>query len=551
MKGYITQLEEWVYPDTEVAEIKDLQEVKVPRNGIKGIQLILEVEDQSAKVILEESEAVQGELFYMIDVPVEHNTEDSTAQDGNFVIEKALAVKPDYCSRLAPFRVYDCLKPVGYGDELEVKNNRLPIYVCFKPGHDAKAGTYEMRISIESTTGTEELSFRIHVLDTVIPSESLSITNWFSIDNMATYHNAEYGSPEHLRMIRKYAKVMRRARQTHFFMPFNPELATVDTAKRIYDFSYMKPMIDIFFEEGFKTMEVGNFAIQYDDLFTDELKSVFDKSVKISSDEGYWITSAVIMAWKRFLIDNNWEDKIIYHICDEPDVHCKDEMSVLKRKEQYFKIVNILHKHLPNAKVIEAIKSDRFKAGINIFVPITEALETYITDHKEAYDRLLDEGNEMWTYVCCAPSGHYLNRFLDIPLLASRLIFWGCSKYRLSGYLHWGLNQFVGGFNPFDQSCCPNDTGYGTSFPAGDGHMVYPLGDEVCISMRLEAQRQGAEDYELLKQLREVDESQYDQLMAMNFRTFKDYNSDIQQFDSVHDSLLTYMAAADQEDCNE
>ena len=113
---------------------------------------------------------------------------------------------------------------------------------------------------------------------------------------------------------------------------------------------------------------------------------------------------------------------------------------------------------------------------------------------KAEFDQLIHLGETVWTYVCCGPEGNWLNRFLDFHLIRGRLLFWGCARNRISGFLHWGFNQFPGGMDPFKGTSCPNDTGIGTAFPCGDSFLVYPGKEKPEISMRLEAQRRGAED---------------------------------------------------------
>jgi len=92
--------------------------------------------------------------------------------------------------------------------------------------------------------------------------------------------------------------------------------------------------------------------------------------------------------------------------------------------------------------------------------------------------------------------------------------------------------------DPFKQSSCHNSTGLGTNFPCGDSHIVYPGENEPWISMRLESQRQGAEDCELLNILREKDFSTYQKLVKNVFKTNSDYNSNVNDFEQSYDELL-------------
>ena len=48
------------------------------------------------------------------------------------VLERRPACKPLYATRLAPFAVYDCLKPARDG-VIETQNGRAALYLCLYP----------------------------------------------------------------------------------------------------------------------------------------------------------------------------------------------------------------------------------------------------------------------------------------------------------------------------------------------------------------------------------------------------------------------------------
>ena len=174
------------------------------------------------------------------------------------------------------------------------------------------------------------------------------------------------------------------------------------------------------------------------------------------------------------------------------------------------------------------------RGGVDILCPITDGFER----NKDAFDTAMALGDEVWTYVCCGPQGHWLNRFLDSPVNHGRLIFWGCAKYGINGYLHWGWNQFTGVPNPYEKTACRNNTGIGTDFPCGDAFIVYPGTGGPWISLRFEAERIGAEEGCLLKQLRKKNPESHDALIAKVFTGFNNYNDDPELLEAVHEELL-------------
>ena len=535
MKGIVTTNEEWLYPDSELGQLPDAVTIHTAKNGRESVKLVLEAQKENAEITINNSDMFTIEQCQLLDVPVEYNTESATAQDGFFVITDESMPKPDYCTRKAPFRVYDVQKPIS--GIVQAKNNVYALCLTFCPKPGILPGEYQLQVVIKEKDSVC-LNVIIKVYNVLIPEETLSITNWFSLPNMAAFHNVELNSTGFLEVVRQYARAMRRVRQTHFFITFDWDKCIIDKDKYIFDFSYLKPIIEIFFQEGLTTMEMGNFAVKHDTLFTDELKCSLNKDLTISSDEGYYFTAKLIQELAAFLKTNNWLDKVIFHICDEPDVHIKSVEALEKRKQQYFKIANLLRKYIPGCKVIEAVKSSEFKSGIDIWVPLTTNYEEF----KEDFDRLIKLGDEVWIYVCCCPSGYYLNRFLDIELIRSRLIFWGCSFYNLAGYLHWGFNYYPENKNPFEQSCSPNNTGHGTTYPSGDAYIVYP-GDngDVWPSVRFEAQRRGAEDFELLRLIKEKDIDIYNNLVNKVFRSNSDYMHDSAEFEKVRIEILSIL----------
>ena len=232
------------------------------------------------------------------------------------------------------------------------------------------------------------------------------------------------------------------------------------------------------------------------------------------------------------------DQDVIFHIHDEPDIHVPDEACLASRRRQYYQAVCMLKKHLPKARVIEAVGSATFLGGIDIWVPGTPAYEA----KPAVFDELRRTGDSVWTYVCCGPEGFWLNRFLDKPVIQSRLLFWGCAAYRLAGYLHWGFNQFPEGMDPYVATACFNPTGIGTSFPCGDAFLVYPGQDGPSLSLRLEAQRRGAEDVALLQAFLKRDPQACDKLIAEIFTNNYTYDDDPNHFADVYERLLSAMA---------
>ena len=531
--GAISAQEEFFYPDTTLTELLAEKHIAMPRNGRPGIQLLLRVQSKHVKAILE-SESFTPEFFCMKAIPVEYNTGDGTEQGGAMVLVQRPEKKPVYATRLAPFQVYDCLKPAPLG-EIETEAGLAALYMCLIPKSGLAAGLHTAVLRI----GEYQCIFHVRVYGVDIPLDAFPVTNWFSQDAICRFHHVEKNTPAFIAMVRKYAQAMRRMHLTMFYIELDDHCVTSKVPYE-FDFEYLHPLIECFFEEGMKQMELGTLLSRgylpdgTPDMYTDQFKCSIAPEVPIDTKEGYEITVRFVQSLTDFLVRYGWQDKVVFHIHDEPDIHFKDEVTLLSRKRQYYLAASILRKYLPGVRIIEAVSSPEFRGGVDIWVPGTPGYEEY----KKAFDALTDIGEDVWAYVCCGPEGGWLNRFLDFALIKGRLLFWGCEANRLGGFLHWGFNQFPPGMDPYQATSCYNPTGIGTNFPCGDAFLVYPGTDGPWPGMRMEAARRGAEDVALLSLLRKQDKEVHDKIVSCLFIDNQNYNDDPQVFEDVYEELL-------------
>lgn len=537
LPGYISVGQEFLFPDTELMEMPKELELVSARNGKTGIQILFQCQDKVGKVSVE-GEGFGTEYFQLIDVPVEYNTGSVTDQGGDMVIlpEKC----PDYAIRLAPFRVYDCLKPAPDG-KIVSTDGRAAMYLCLCPEEDIAPGQYELTLRITADGMEHICQIHFKVFQVAFEENRFHMTNWFSVRVIEKFHKTKRGTPEFYEMLRKYARAMRRMHQNTFAIFLD---AGDDLEKQVpcehFSFDHIKHIIEVFFEEGFQTLETGGLLTRGSrpdgtpDMYSNNLKCSFAPTVPADSEKGFVLLNQLMRDFADFLHSNGWQDKVLFHVMDEPDVHYDSEETLQARRLQYFMTANIVRKHLPTARIIDAVQTTRFRGAIDIMVPITFSYQY----GKEVFDQIKAAGDDVWTYVCCGPQAFWLNRFLDQPLVNGRLLFWGCAANRLPGFLHWGFNQFEGIPDLSRGTSCTNNTGLGTNFPCGDAFVVYPGEDGPWLSMRLEAARRGAEDAALLDALYKKDSEAHDQLIARVFQSFCEYDNDPMHVEQVHRELL-------------
>jgi len=540
LKGVITDKTEFLFPDTPLGDMPARMRIACAKNGRRGIQILFECAQKngSIRVIAPQFDT---EIHQMIDVPVEYNTGNGVDQGGAMVLLPDHC--PDYAVRKAPFRVYDCLRPSD-GKAIPAKDGHVSAYVTFAPKDTLCAGKHSFYIELKNGDAMHVCEITCRVYPVCFNEDLFETTNWFSIAAMEQMHHVRRGTPEFNDVVRAYARSMRRVHQKIFLLWMHEDLSERRTQKPYhFDFEDMKPIIEIFFEEGFDTFETGGIICRgyrpdgSQDMYTADFKCSANPSVSVDSAEGYELLCCEMKAFADFLRRNNWQDRVLFHVMDEPDVHYKSDADLMARRVQFFMAANIVRRYLPGVRIIEAVKTTLMRGGVDIMVPITDSYQL----NKQAFDDAIAMGDEVYTYVCCAPEGKWLNRFLDQPLINGRLLFWGCALSRITGYLHWGYNQFGGVSNPFEATSARNWTGIGTNFPCGDAFIVYPGENGPWLSMRLEAERQGAQEAAMLRALLMRDPAAHDALITRVFRSFDEYDNTPETLDALHEELLSML----------
>ena len=287
-------------------------------------------------------------------------------------------------------------------------------------------------------------------------------------------------------------------------------------------------MIELYLSMGFQKIE-GQPIFGRDSWDADVFKITTPKGrVLASSDEAYEYVTAMLNAWRAFLKENGWYDRLIQHVGDEPHDKVATEYRVLS---------GIVRKLLPGVKLLDAVERYELQGAVDIWVP----KDDFYTRNMDAMERLRSLGDEIWFYTCCIPGGHYANRLLDMPLLRSRMLFWGSYRYHLTGFLHWGLNWADTEHTAYEDTCPVSSPTQ--NYPSGDSHILYPLGGQVIGSMRAEMARCGTEDYELLNALAAADKAKADELCGVVFRAFDDCDNETAVFDDLHDKLVAAFEA--------
>ena len=218
---------------------------------------------------------------------------------------------------------------------------------------------------------------------------------------------------------------------------------------------------------------------------------------------------------RSHLVEKGWLDKAVSYPFDEPAV--KDYPAVIERlkmlKEDFPGLRRMIPENLGAAP--------QFVGYIDYWCPILSAFNpTFAHKRQKAGDI------STW-YICTGPRAPYIGSFIDRPATDLRVWLWQSWQNQVEGILIWNTNYWhsskvypQGLQNPYLDTMSWND-GYGTQvgekrpWAAGDGRLLYPpeacfdggqgpVLDEPVSTIRLEAQRDGIEDYEYLVLLKRL-----------------------------------------------
>ncbi len=130
-----------------------------------------------------------------------------------------------------------------------------------------------------------------------------------------------------------------------------------------------------------------------------------------------------------------------------------------------------------------------FAGRLDVYIP---TLKQYLRD-RTTYRGRQDAGDEVWTYMATEPREHFYNRFIDMPLPRLRMMNWFNFANDVTGTLYWAYSNWK---EPVAGWATPGDTSVVYPDPANGGFIG---------TLRHDAMRDGAEDYELLALLKKRD----------------------------------------------
>ena len=417
-------------------------------------------------------------------------------------------------------------------------NTAQPIWISLSIPVDTAPGVYTATATVAGDGKFKQVvPLKVHVYPVTINKTRLWVTNWFAMHWKHLEINPEPESEEYYALLRRYARNMADYRQNVALISAI-DLANygVDASGELtYDFSRFDRWVEIFIKEGvIGRIEGGHIGGRSGDWLSDFVASVrmvrdgavVSEQVAPDSDEARDFYRRFFPALVAHLKERGWLDIYMQHLADEP---------IKRNCKSYRALAKLARDYAPELRIIEATHSKDLTGSIDVWVPQLN----YLHEDYEHYRERQAADDEIWFYTCVFPQGEYANRFIEQPLIKTRLLHWINFKYGATGYLHWGYNHWTDD-DPVTHTTRPHN---GPPYlPAGDPWIVYPGKDGPLASIRFAAMRDGIVDYELLSMLAEKHPEKAQEFAAKLVLDFDEYNTDITTFREIRKDILRLLS---------
>jgi hypothetical protein len=396
-------------------------------------------------------------------------------------------------------------------------------------------GKLQGKLTLRWNGGELSRPFTVQVHNVKMNKPRLGITNWWFSDaerlSMLAGHKAELFSDEYWKLIRQFADFMVQYHQNMILVsPLELAQITFKDDKWKFDFSRFDKMVQTFIDAGvvgrIEGGHIGGRAFEGPRWWCYVLVPKFTNGAM--HFEHLLATDAAARSFYRqflpaltaHLADRGWDKIYWQHLADEP---------IVQNAASYRDVAKLLREFAPGMRVMEATQTQEVVGAVDTWVPMLD----HFHRGYDFFRQRQKAGEEVWFYTCCEPTGNYASRFIELPLIKTRLLHWINFRYGAAGYLHWGFNYWSSS-SPFEETA--------TEWPAGDAWIVYPKGGKLLSSIRLEAMRDGIGDHELLSMLADRDPAAARKLAVETIIDFDRYDTDIARFRARRLRLLEALA---------
>ena len=399
--------------------------------------------------------------------------------------------------------------PLVKADRIDIPARQVqPVWFNFTIPKETKPGTYTAQITIkanEKEAVTHDVTIEVANVTLPNPEEfKFHLNLWMQPDAVAVAHDVEPWSDEHWSLLKEYIKdvssrgqkvinavladdpwQVRQPDGSYRAQTYTPYGNLVDWSydgqSWSFDYDLFDKYVELSLQEGmgpyihaFGMVMFGNDHLKYTDTRTGE---TVDEVVQLGGPLWKDAWSSFLPDFEQHLRDKGWLEHTLLAFDERPQATMKIAFDFLEEFAPVFKD--------KLAVAADSSGLEPYSAEISFNYSATGIAS------KEVIDKRRADGKITTFYTYYQP--HHPNTNTVSPLIGSRTLPWISAQHNLDGYLRWTYNSW-----PADVFNKPS-----YRYTQGDEYIVYPGEKGPLSSLRWEQFRNGVEDFELIKQLRE------------------------------------------------
>lgn len=380
--------------------------------------------------------------------------------------------------------------------DLPAHTNR-PIWLTVDVPAETEAGTYHGTLVVRSDSGVVRFPVTLDVVEALLPTPqdwSFQLDLWQQPESVARYHQVPLWSDEHFALLKPLMKRLANAGQktitcSLFNEPWNAQTydlipGMVDWRKKAdgtweYDYTVFDRWVTFMSDEvGLDQARIHCYSMIPWSLtfryFDEATQATVDAELTPGTPEydEYW--GRFLKDFVRHLKVKGWLERTRISMDERPDEQMEGALATLA-------------KHMPELEVASAVNEPtELTRHLNDVSQVL--LDEFHFSREELEDRAR-EGKVSTFYVCCGPTRP--NTFTFSPPAEAEWLGLFASANGFHGVLRWAYNSWVE--DPFVSTDF-------VTWPSGDCFLVYPGNRS---SIRFERFREGIEDFEKIRLLRE------------------------------------------------
>lgn len=489
---------EKILKNVNVSEYEEIREdanlsIDTAKNEYEGAQVIISATDAVKKYTVEVSDLKRegGEEVYAKENVAVYNMKytnvSSTWNEGT-----RIGWYPD---AILPFDA-----AVKAGENKVTAGENQSVYFSFETPIDQAAGTYTGSVTLTVDGEKNKIPVSVRVRNVTV-NEEVHNKSCFLTSNWYTYLG-EYDSTQG--MLDKYTKMLLKYRLA-------PGTLVADTAHQPEDAAYYAEKVyELCANEQCSTIFVPT-RKSAEGIPGDTLTMYLSAIVEKSLETKYNLVEKCYVYGIDEPIQNNALEKTKNFALDFNTQRLDTYNNFLENKENYL----AEHTDVDEAyyeEILASIMEVRYLTTTKYYEPYEDYVDIWCP-HFHTFEEGLTTGvyeneDKMWFYGCLMPKAPYPTYHIDDKLVSARMIGWLQALYNVEGNLYWAANNYArydGSYSYLDEYY-ENPNHY--RYVPGEGFLMYPgkkYGvDGPLASMRLEAIRDGNEEYELLYNIKEA-----------------------------------------------